>query len=87
MKYKLSQYAKKYNVGYRTVWNWVKQGKVKVERTDTNRLVILENEDKQMNDAVAILVELGIKKEDATKLVKAKATETDKADQIIRKCL
>ena len=54
MKYKLSQYAKKYNVGYRTVWNWVKQGKVKVERTDTNRLVILENEDKQMNDAVAI---------------------------------
>ena len=54
MKYKLSQYAKKYNVGYRTVWNWVKQRKVKVERTDTNRLVILENEDKQMNDAVAI---------------------------------
>lgn len=54
MRYKLSQYAKKYNVGYRTVWNWVKQGKVKVERTDTNRLVILENEDKQMNDAVAI---------------------------------
>ena len=54
MKYKLSQYVKKYNVGYRTVWNWVKQGKVKVERTDTNRLVILENEDKQMNDAVAI---------------------------------
>ena len=41
----------------------------------------------EMNDAVAILVELGIKKDEATKLVKAKATETDKADQIIRKCL
>ena len=54
MKYKISEYAKLNHVTYRTVWNWVKQRKVKVERTDTNRLVILENEDKQMNDAVAI---------------------------------
>lgn len=54
MRYKLSQYAKKYDVGYRTVWNWVKQGKVKAERTETNRLVIVEDEDKQVNDAVAI---------------------------------
>lgn len=54
MRYKLSQYAKKYDVGYRTVWNWVKQGKAKAERTETNRLVIVEDEDKQVNDAVAI---------------------------------
>ena len=41
----------------------------------------------EMNDAVAILVELGIKKEEAVKLVKAKANEGDKAEEIIRKCL
>ena len=41
----------------------------------------------EMNDAVAVLVELGIKKEEAVKLVKAKAEPSDKADAIIRKCL
>lgn len=54
MKYKLSQYAKKYNVGYRTVWNWVKQRKVDAERTETGRLLIIEDEGKQINNAVAI---------------------------------
>ena len=37
--------------------------------------------------AVAILVELGIKKEEATKLVKQKAEPNETAEQIIRKCL
>ena len=32
----------------------MKQGKAKAERTETNRLVIVEDEDKQVNDAVAI---------------------------------
>lgn len=41
----------------------------------------------EMNDAVAVLIELGIKKEEAIKLVKSKAEPTDKADVIIRKCL
>lgn len=41
----------------------------------------------EMNDAVAILVELGIKKEEATKLVKSKAQVGEKAEEIIRKCL
>lgn len=41
----------------------------------------------EMNDAIMILVELGIKKEDATKLVKAKANPGETAEQIIRKCL
>ena len=41
----------------------------------------------EMLDAVAILTELGIKKEEATKMVKAKATAEDKAEEIIRKCL
>lgn len=40
-----------------------------------------------MLDAVAVLVELGIKKEEATKLVKSKAEPTDKTEDIIRKCL
>jgi len=54
MKYKISQYAKKYNVGYRTIWNWINDNKLKTERTETNRIIIIEDEDKQINDAVAI---------------------------------
>ena len=41
----------------------------------------------EMLDAVAILTELGIKKDEATKMVKSKATAEDKADEIIKKCL
>ena len=33
MKYKISQYAKKYNVSIRTVWNWIYENKLKIERT------------------------------------------------------
>jgi len=54
MKYKVSQYAKKYNVCYRTVWNWVKSNKVPYEITNNGHILILEGEDKQINDAVAI---------------------------------
>lgn len=54
MKYKVSQYAKKYNVTTRTVWNWMRDGKVKTERTSTNRVLIVEDEDRHTNDAVAI---------------------------------
>ena len=54
MKYKISQYAKKYNVSIRTVWNWIYENKLKIERTQTNRILIIEDEDKQINDAVAI---------------------------------
>lgn len=54
MKYKISQYAKKYNVTYRTVWNWIKQNKIQIQRTDTNRIIIVEDEDKNINENVAI---------------------------------
>lgn len=54
MKYKISQYAKKYNVTYRTVWNWIKENKLQIQRTDTNRIIIVEDEDKNINDNVAI---------------------------------
>lgn len=56
MKYKISQYARKYNVTVRTVWNWISEGKLTVEKTKTGRNLIIEDEDKQINDAVAIYV-------------------------------
>ena len=54
MKYKISQYAKKYNVTIRTVWNWIYANKLQIERTSTNRILIIEDESKNINDAVAI---------------------------------
>lgn len=55
MKYKISQYAKKYDVTIRTVWNWIYTGKVNYERIDDfGHVRIIENEDKQITDAVAI---------------------------------
>ena len=44
MKYKISQYAKKYNVTIRTVWNWIYSNKLQTERTSTNRILIIEDE-------------------------------------------
>lgn len=54
MKYKISQYAKKYGVTTRTVWNWISKGDLLVEKTKTGRNLIIEDEDKPLNDAVAI---------------------------------
>ena len=42
---------------------------------------------REMADAISVLVELGIKKEEATKLVKSKANKEDKTEDIIKKCL
>ena len=52
MKYKIGQYAKLNKVQYRTVWNWVKAGKLQTVRTNTNRILIVEDEIKQLNVAV-----------------------------------
>lgn len=55
MKYKISQYAKKYGVTTRTVWNWIYDGKVNFERlSDGKHIRIIENEDKLLTDAVAV---------------------------------
>ena len=54
MKYKVSAYAKKHGVTIRTVWNWIYQEKVKVERNETNHIFIVEDEDKLLDKAVAI---------------------------------
>jgi predicted site-specific integrase-resolvase len=52
MKYKISQYAKINKVTYRTVWNWIKDEKVKIERSKTGRVFIVENENSQLSVAV-----------------------------------
>ncbi|OOR84918.1 IS607 family transposase [Moraxella canis] len=44
MKYKISEYAKLNKVTYRTVWAWVKSGKVQSELTTTGRILIVDNE-------------------------------------------
>lgn len=45
MRYKISEYAKLKRVQYRTVWNWVKAGKVKSERTETGGVIIIDDGD------------------------------------------
>lgn len=55
MKFKISQYAKRYGVSTRTVWNWMYSGKVKFEReSDGKHIRIIEDEDKKLTDAVGI---------------------------------
>lgn len=54
MKYKISQYAKKFNVTTRTVWNWIYAGKLHIERTDTNRVLIVDDEDCDIKQHAAI---------------------------------
>lgn len=52
MRYKISQYAKLNKVGYRTVWNWIKDGKLNIEKTSTGRIIIVEEIDRQLNVAI-----------------------------------
>jgi putative resolvase len=42
MKYKISEYAELHHLSYRTIWNRVKLGELRVERTATNRLWIID---------------------------------------------
>jgi len=63
----------------------VKQGPSSMDGFENAEKIV--NFTSEMNDAVAVLIELGIKKEEAMKLVKEKAEPNDKADAIIRKCL
>ena len=54
MKYKISQYAKKHGVTYRTVWNWIYKNQVKTIKNETGHTFIVEDEDSLQNNAVAI---------------------------------
>lgn len=44
IKYKIFEYAKLNKVTYRTVWLWLKSGKVKSEITTTGRILVVDNE-------------------------------------------
>lgn len=52
MKYKISEYAKLNHVTYRTVWNWIKDGKLDVERTSTGRIQIVIDDAKEQVVAI-----------------------------------
>lgn len=52
MKLKVSQYAKLNNVSIRTVWRWIKNDKVLIEKTHTGRINILIEENKLINVAI-----------------------------------
>ena len=43
MKYKISQYAKINNVTIRTIWNWMYEGRLTIERSKTGRITIIED--------------------------------------------
>ncbi len=44
MKYKISTYSKLHKVTIRTVWNWIRLGKVKTEKTNTGGWLIVEDD-------------------------------------------
>lgn len=52
MKYKISQYAKLEKVTYRTIWNRVKRGLLKTEKTSSGRILIVVDEDKEQEIAI-----------------------------------
>jgi len=54
MKYKISQYAKIHKVTTRTIWNWIKRNELKIERTKTGRVLIIEDEIKNKDLSVVI---------------------------------
>ena len=43
MKYKISRYATLHGVTYRTVWNWIGQGRLKTEKDDTGHTWIIDD--------------------------------------------
>ncbi len=52
MEYKISEYAKKNKVSIRTIWNWISAGRVLIRRTETGRIRIVINENKEKTVAV-----------------------------------
>ena len=52
MRYKISQYAKIEKVGYRCIWNRIKRGELKTERTPTGRILVVVDENPEESVAV-----------------------------------
>lgn len=53
MKYKISEYARKERVTIRTVWRWIKEGKVEHTRTASGGVRIIEDEAQPLDPIVA----------------------------------
>lgn len=52
MELKISEYAKINRVTSRTVWNWIKQGRIKTRYTDTGRVRVIVESDKEKQVAI-----------------------------------
>lgn len=52
IEYKVSEYAKKHQVTKRTVWRWIKEGMVKIRRTETGRVRVMIDENRERRVAV-----------------------------------
>jgi predicted site-specific integrase-resolvase len=52
MELKISEYAKINRVTSRTVWNWIKQGRIKTRYTDTGRVRVIVESDKEKQIAI-----------------------------------
>jgi len=52
MELKISEYAKINRVTQRTVWNWIKQGRIKTKYTDTGRVRVIVESDKEKQVAI-----------------------------------
>jgi predicted site-specific integrase-resolvase len=52
MELKISEYAKINRVTQRTVWNWIKHGRIKTRYTDTGRVRVIVESDKEKQVAI-----------------------------------
>lgn len=52
IEYKVSEYAKKNKVTNRTVWNWISDGQLSIRRTETGRVRIIVDENKEKSVAI-----------------------------------
>ena len=50
---KLSDYAKKVGVSYKTAWRWFKDGKLDAYQMDTGTIIVNETSNKQSVEAVS----------------------------------
>ena len=52
MRYKISEYAKIHSVTQRTVWNWIKNGDVAIDRNSNGRVRVVIDENKEKKVAI-----------------------------------
>ena len=53
---KLSQYAQKLGINYKTAWKWFKAGKIKGYQMDTGTIIVTEMEESPLPQKVAVYV-------------------------------